>query len=208
MSLNMWKILVSLIFVVVNAGSVEELYGSWVPVAFYPVTTYIPTCRRVSFAKDDNNIQCTCADGKNTTMLEFSLPGQSAERLMFPVLAVEAAGDVAPALNGSCRCGDIEYRNRKVAVVISNNYFVLYETQNSALFTETETSAAQIFAREIPTFAELRSAMKSVNDMVKGNSGIMCTLEYFDAEVRYKALRRQGLPREGMLRSLRVQNFT
>uniref|UniRef100_A0A2A4JJ96 Lipocalin/cytosolic fatty-acid binding domain-containing protein n=1 Tax=Heliothis virescens TaxID=7102 RepID=A0A2A4JJ96_HELVI len=183
---NMRIFVVLSLFVVVRSGSVEDLYGRWVPVAFYPITTYIPACFQVSFAKVSEDVQCTCADGKNTTALEFTGPLQGTEVQLLPV-HIGDSGDVAAALNVSCRCGSLEYRSRKVAKLVSTDYFVLYEIQQNATYTDMDTNSAQIFARNIPSFAELRSVMKNIEDLISRSPGILCTKEYHDAELQYKA---------------------
>ncbi|KAH9638223.1 hypothetical protein HF086_017315 [Spodoptera exigua] len=195
--------------IVCNVGSVDDVYGDWVPVAFYPVVKYIPTCLRVSFAKVSKNVQCTCADSKNTTLLLFKRPGQSDDSPMFPILAADMTIDVATALNVSCRCGHSQYQHRKVAKLINDNYLVLYEMQNNAFSTAvTEPISAQMFTREIPTYLELKFAMKSIDDFKYRSVGIICTQEFLEAEVRYNMLRQQGQLRDRSARSPRVQKFT
>ncbi|PZC81261.1 hypothetical protein B5X24_HaOG213138 [Helicoverpa armigera] len=171
---------------VVHSGSVEDLYGRWFPVAFYPVTTYIPACFQVSFAKDSKDVQCTCADGKNTTALEFTGALLRGEVQLLPVHMGDS-GDVGSALNVSCRCGDLEFRSRKVAKIVSSDYFVLYELQLNATYTKMDANSVQIFARSIPSFAELRTVLKNIEDLNIRSPGILCTKEYHDAELQYKA---------------------
>ncbi|KAF9817209.1 hypothetical protein SFRURICE_013997 [Spodoptera frugiperda] len=162
--------------VVSNGGSVEDIHGDWVPVAFYPV-----------------------AKG----------PGQSDDSPMFPVMMADPTCEIAEALNVSCRCGHIQYRHRKVAKQIDNNYLVLYEMQNNALsISDAEPISAQMFTREIPTYLELRFVMKSIEDFKYRNVGIMCTQEFLEAETRYNVLRQRGQFRDRSARSLRVQKFT
>lgn len=195
--------------VVSNGGSVEDIHGDWVPVAFYPVAKYIPTCLQVSFAKVSKQLKCSCADEKNTTLFLFRGPEQNYDRPMFPVTVADPTIEIAEALNVSCWSGHIQYRHRKVAKQINNNYLVLYEMQNNALSTsDTEPISAQMFAREIPTYLELRSTMKSIDDFNYRNVGIMCTQEFLEAETRYNVLRQQGHFRDRSARSLRVHKFT
>ncbi|CAH1647449.1 unnamed protein product [Spodoptera littoralis] len=195
--------------IVSNTGSVEDIYGDWVPVAFYPVATYIPTCLKVSFAKVSKEFQCSCPDAKNTTLFLFRGPGQSDDSPMFPVVVADPTSKIAEALNVSCRCGQIQYRHRKVAKQINNNYLVLYEMQNNVVSTaDNEPISAQMFTREIPTYLELRFTIKSIDDFIYRNVGIMCTQEFLEAESRYKVLRQQGHLRDRSARSLRVQKFT
>lgn len=205
----MWKIMILSMVVVSNGGSVEDIHGDWVPVAFYPVAKYIPTCLQVSFAKVSKHVQCSCADAKNTTLFLYRGPGQSADSPMFPVMVADPSSEIAEALNVSCRCGHIQYRHRKVAKQINNNYLVLYEMQNNALPTsDAEPISAQMFTREIPSYLELRFVMKSIDDFKYRNVGIMCTQEFLEAETRYNVLRQQGHFKDRSARSLRVQKFT
>lgn len=168
---------------IIHASDVQNIYGEWVPVAFYPVSTYVPICLRYSFNKNLEDIQCTCADEKNTVLVllsDVTVPEDGFLRHPIPMLVVDKPGEEKSSLNVTCRCGDNDFKTRVVARTVNENYLVMYEILPDFDYTEMEPNTAYVFAKTLPLTDKLSNDIASIDELSKRNGAIMCTKEYYD----------------------------
>lgn len=182
----MWKIIsLSILLTFARAANIQDLYGEWIEVAFYPVSTYAPVCIRFAFDTSTDNVQCTYADGRNTTLVEaymMTVAGELIQRHSMPIRVVDTPAEVMPALDITVKCGDKDIRDRAVARLVNKDYFIMYQhIPESMAFTRTEIeqNAAVLFARNVVTAEELSNVMMSIEDLKNRRGAQMCGKENY-----------------------------
>lgn len=182
----MWKILLAILLVTVSviSNNTDIFEGSWIPVVFYPAVAYFQTCVRIAFYQNDDDSQCICADRNDTQLIHSAsyVDGINVDwgKTTFPYIEIKLLGEVAPAMDVNCTCGDIEYPTRAVGRPFGDNYFVLYKALKIA---SSEPNSAIIYAREVPAYAPLLEVMMNIDDLRSRDGEVMCTSEFIYAEM-------------------------
>lgn len=66
----MWqKIILSCLLIELHADKLNNIYGTWTQVAFYPRSAYVPVCIEFVFERDPKNVKCNCTEGKPATLV-------------------------------------------------------------------------------------------------------------------------------------------
>ena len=182
----MWKI-ISLfsLLIVAQAANIDDIYGEWWEVAFYPVYTYVPLCIHFRFAKATEPINCTYADGSNASVLRVTMMNESGDirhRSFVPVTVVNTAAEVMPALNNSATCDDKNLRDYGVIRVVNEDYFILYSTISPGkqyTRTEVEQNHAILFGKKLIPSERLSAVMLSIEELKNRQGAQMCGTENY-----------------------------
>ncbi|KAF9801777.1 hypothetical protein SFRURICE_014931 [Spodoptera frugiperda] len=189
----MWKIVtLSAFLIVAQAADIKDIYGDWIQAAFYPVATYIPICLHFNFAEMPDGSHCTYSDGSNATIVGVSMGSKDdlVYRGPMAMLVVDTPAEVMPALNLTCKCGDINLPESGAIRIINDDYFILYApipASRSYTQTETEPNQAYLFGRKVVSSDDLGKVMLNINEL-KGRRGAqMCTTENYGGYDQNKA---------------------
>uniref|UniRef100_A0A2A4K3K2 Uncharacterized protein n=1 Tax=Heliothis virescens TaxID=7102 RepID=A0A2A4K3K2_HELVI len=183
----MWKIIsLSALLFVAQAAELNDVYGSWIQYAFYPVSTYVPVCIRYTFSKAPENFLCTCG-GNNVTSVQMSLetdkdyiPGAETA----PLWVVNTVEEVMPALALSCKCGDKEKMHAVARLV--KDYLILYHSIPASMSytrTEIEQNSASLFGKKVVPERALSDIMSNIDELKNRRGAMMCGTENFSGFV-------------------------
>lgn len=173
----MCKLIVFPIFVVsvVAKTNIEDILGTWTLVAVTPNTIPGKFCITVTLMKDSENSQCICTDG-----LKFELVKSLSKGVKlgednigrYPVLTVDDLSIVTPSSKVTCTCGGEKNDDLAVVKKINDDYFFVYGLNTMA---GNETRYGWIYARNIPTIAELTTLIKNVDKIRDKPMSLICT---------------------------------
>lgn len=176
--------------VVVQGANIDDIYGSYFPVMFFPTSGYIPYCVRYEFSKNPPNIHCTCADGKNSTLVDVRMvEALNPDGPIYtfqpthsdPILAVDTAEEVNPSLNVSCTCEGKEYRTRVVVRKVNKNYILLYAIDyGMSYYNDVEKNTAQLMAQKLPGNSELLKDLALIEELKHRHGAALCTREVYE----------------------------
>lgn len=175
----MWKLFIVTIMVVISnvQTDLEHFYGEWTSVMVYPSVIVFPICVKFTLSKDPKNIECSCADGINSTLVEITLIEDDGNKTAsFPVLEVQSYDEVSTTLGISCNCPDERNIQRRVLIRgIHEQYHILYEHRLTDQTYQRNTTSFYIAARNTPTYHEVRTTMRRLNDFKHRRGGVVCT---------------------------------
>lgn len=184
----MWKIVgLFALLIVAQATDMQDFYGDWIQVAFYPVVTHIPLCIRFSFAKSTDNMQCTYDDGRNASLFQATIltdMGDLMNTNPMPMRVVDTPEEVMPALNISLKCGDkvVRVTERAVLRLVNKDYFILYSHITASMEhtrSAVEQNSAKLFGRNVVSSEELYNVMMSIEDLKNRQGAQMCNTENY-----------------------------
>lgn len=168
----MEKILIILsCFYVVLAVPVENFYRTWNQVAFYPHGHNETRCNQFTFEKDPSSNDCKCAGKEKLTLVKCSVVirershdtkiGSNA----LPVVMVDTPYHDHPGVNISCWCGGKHYTSASVVRSLNPDHFVMYEEAQEPGHTDVKVKGAVVFAKHVPTFAELNNMLHKIVEL-------------------------------------------
>ena len=182
----MWQI-ISLfsLLVVAQAANINDIYGEWWEVAFYPVSTYVPLCVRFGFAENTGDVNCTYADGRNASVVLGVMMSESGELMAhhwMPMVVVNSAAEVMPALNVGVKCNGQDARERGVVRVVNEDYFIVYSPILPSMEytrTDVEQNSAILFGKKVVSSEKLTAVMLSIEELRNRRGAQMCATENF-----------------------------
>lgn len=182
----MWKtIILSALLSIHQGACVNDIYGNYSFVLVYPKDIITePACGAIAFSEDPRNIECSCSDGSNCTLMKINLldrelPVQSSivnikpVVLLVPVLVVDNVFGV-PLVNVSCSYANYTSRDRSVIEIVSKNYILSYVTTN------TNDTLVFLMARELPSASELELEITQIDKIKDKDWSRLCTREIYD----------------------------
>lgn len=181
----MWNITsLFALLIVAQATELQDFYGDWIEVAFYPTSTYAPVCIRFNFAKSPDNVQCSYDDGKNSTLLRVYMMKDNGDLIdshQMTMRVVDTSAEVTPALNIGLKCGDkeVDEKDRAVARMVNENYFVMYTYLSEHSRTTVEQNSALLFGRNVVPAEKLYNDMMSIEDLKNRRGAQMCGTENY-----------------------------
>lgn len=182
----MWKIIsVFTLLTVAHAAKIEDIYGDWWEVAFYPVSTYAPLCLSIKFAGNTEDVKCTYADGRNGTLVIATMLNDKGEVMdvnFMPMTVVNSVAEVMSALSTTVKCDGRDMREHGVVRVVNENYFILYTPLRSSMAhtrTEIEQNSAILFGKQPVSSAKLSEVMQSIDELKNRRGAQMCVTENY-----------------------------
>ncbi|PZC84530.1 hypothetical protein B5X24_HaOG204560 [Helicoverpa armigera] len=179
----MWKILIlSVTLSVVYGASVNDMYGNYTIVMTFPVTRVPSVCLTFEFSPEEPNVECTCTDGYNSTLVQTRLleridsNGQiehALPKFSTPMVVIDKLSENGPKINTVCDCGGKIYKDRGLFRVVNENFLLTY-----SLSTKSDEKNI-LMASELPTNEELVDLIKEI-DETKDQDGVKwCTKEIY-----------------------------
>lgn len=175
----MWKCILLCVLIVVQSTEIEKIFGAWTNIACYPSHANEHVCMEYMFNKDSSDLECTCADGKIPTFVEYSILEKDGNETInvvidtFPMLVINKTEKVS--LKVPCTCAETNYTARAVARLLKPNYFVMYDMYSveERECIEAYPNGAYLFAKEIPKLTALEATLESIEE-VKNRNGAAC----------------------------------
>lgn len=166
-------------------SDMEDIYTDWIAVMSFPNNVDFRNCLKYNLKRND--IECSCDDGKNTTLVDFHFAKRSdvlhqKKVRSYPVLEVNNAAEVIPSLSISCTCGQEYYKNRLVTRSINKDYYILYENfKNLDFYSPTEPNSAVVQAKEVQNISEMQKIVGQDEELSRRNGKIVCSQEILNS---------------------------
>lgn len=169
----MWKLFIfSSLLSVALATQMEHFYGTWQLVANYAKhdNKHI-SCIQFTLEKNPNNTDCSCSNGLK--LGEFKVIGEVKEENgtrresnVLPLLIVDTPDQVNQGTNINCTCGETEYTSSMAIRSVNQKYFVMSEA-HCIVTSETNCHlvSVMVFAKELPTMAELNETLNGIEEL-------------------------------------------
>lgn len=152
------------------AAQIEDFYGNWAMVAHYSDRDNRTVCSQFTFERDPRNFKCTCDNEVKLNLVKLSgtvTVGNIKRKIsnILPVLTVDTPDQVSQGAEVSCWCGGNEYSDAMVVRSVNPNYMVISEVYKDPSHTELKYISVAIFAREVPTLAELNNTIEGIEEL-------------------------------------------
>lgn len=164
-------ILIYLFGAVKPQAKIEWYNGDWVIAVEYPQEAWFPQCFNAHI-QVNNDQKCSCDDEEVNAVNVMISPENKTE--VTPIIIINTAAEVHDALGIQCKC-DFKNKDQAAFRKINDNYFVLYVKHHSRDYA----NKAYLLLKKAPKLSELRTVMKSIDDLSLRQAGYLCEPNFF-----------------------------